>query len=129
MLAIVLFPLRLSEPYLISSIDSKKSHLAPKHSACVKYTADFQDLDEASECLCLVLLMLVPCWGIIFWVHVRDITVAMQVLEALELHTWVLCSGHLYMDIADTYQDYLCPLSSASGLIKAHFTPRALLAH
>lgn len=100
----------------------------PPSTVPVKYTADFQDLDEALECLCLVLLMLVPCWGIIFWVHVRDITVAVQALEGLALHTWVLCSGHLYMHITDRYLSGLLiyPLSSASDMIKAHFTPRGL---
>lgn len=43
-------------------------------------------------------------------------------------HIWVLCSGHLYMHIADRYLSglLLYPLSSASGMIKAHFTPRGL---
>lgn len=55
-------------------------------------------------------------------IHMRDITVAMQALEDLELHTWVLCSGHLYRHIADIYQGYLNVLPP--GLTKALFTPR-----
>lgn len=71
--------------------------------------------------VCIWYLMLVPYWVIIFWMHLRDITVSVQALVGLELHIWVLCSGHLYRHVADTYQDYLYPLSPVSGLIKARF--------
>jgi hypothetical protein len=96
----------------------------PASTLPVKYTADFEDLDEALECVCY--LMLGPRWGVILRMYVRDITVSVQAREGLELHMWVLCSVQLYRHIADTYQDYLYPLSPAFGLTKAYFTPRGL---